>query len=93
MPVGVLDRVPSEEEETSGETMALRTSDRCDRCSAQALYHAIKGDQDLLFCGHHGNRHMDALVMSGWEVLDERDGLYQAPIPGSLLPLPAGFDA
>ena len=37
--------------------------DRCDRCGAQARVRALlPGGGDLLFCGHHGRLHADALA-------------------------------
>lgn len=48
----------------------LTTHDRCDRCGAQAYMQAIKGNQDILFCAHHGRAHTDRLVLDGWTVLD-----------------------
>ena len=40
---------------------ALTALDRCDRCSAQALVRAVLEHGDLLFCGHHGRQHAEAL--------------------------------
>jgi hypothetical protein len=59
--------------------MALRQIDRCDRCGAQAFYLAMKGDADLLFCGHHGKRHFDALIVQGWEINDETASINNKP--------------
>lgn len=59
--------------------MPLRKSDRCDACGSQAFVLAIKHDFDLLFCGHHGRKHLDALVMSGWEIVDETSGINPNP--------------
>ena len=42
---------------------ALTALDRCDRCGAQARVRAVlPGGGDLLFCGHHGRLHADALA-------------------------------
>jgi hypothetical protein len=41
----------------------LNAQDRCDRCGAQALVRAVlPGGGELLFCGHHGRMHADALA-------------------------------
>ena len=41
----------------------LNAHDRCDRCGAQARIRAVlPGGGDLLFCGHHGRVHADALA-------------------------------
>jgi hypothetical protein len=54
-----------------GADMGFRKTDRCDKCNAQAQMLAMKGDADLLFCDHHGRQHLDALVLGGWEVVDD----------------------
>jgi hypothetical protein len=41
---------------------ALTALDRCDRCGAQALVRAVLPYGELLFCGHHGRQHADALA-------------------------------
>lgn len=41
----------------------LNAQDRCDRCGAQARMRAVlTGGGDLLFCGHHGRHHAEALA-------------------------------
>ena len=43
--------------------------DRCDRCGAQARVRAVlPGGGDLLFCGHHGRLHADALAKVALDV-------------------------
>lgn len=38
----------------------------CDACSARAVYEVrLASGKNLIFCGHHTNRHMDALVVQG----------------------------
>ena len=49
----------------------LMPVDRCDRCGAQAYIQAVKGEQDLLFCGHHGQSHAIILEANGWEINDQ----------------------
>ena len=40
--------------------------DRCDRCGVAAIVRAKKSASELLFCGHHGTKHEDALITDGW---------------------------
>ena len=51
-------------------TSTLTALDRCDRCSAAALYIAQKTGSpgDLMFCGHHARGNMKALHEQGWTV-------------------------
>jgi len=52
------------------EAISFSALDRCDRCGSQALAVARKeGLQDLLFCNHHRQRHEDALIAQGFEVV------------------------
>lgn len=52
----------------------IATTDRCDRCGAQALVRArLRTGGDLLFCGHHWVDHEDALMAVAVEVFDTRD--------------------
>ena len=38
----------------------------CDGCSARAAYEVhLASGKNLILCGHHTNRHMDALVAQG----------------------------
>ena len=51
----------------------LTSSDRCDRCKAQAFVF-VKGIQgDLIFCGHHFTKHEEALYNWAYDILDERE--------------------
>jgi hypothetical protein len=51
----------------------LKLTDRCDRCGAQAFIRAVMaGGGDLLFCGHHGARHLPVLSAQALEVDDYR---------------------
>ena len=44
----------------------LPVNHTCDGCSARAAYEArLPSGKSLLLCGHHTNRHMDALVSQG----------------------------
>ena len=67
----------------------LNTTDRCDRCSAQAYVKVNGSTGDLLFCGHHYDKIMnnpDAYIkmMSFMlEVVDERERLIENRLIGS----------
>jgi hypothetical protein len=46
----------------------------CDSCSARAIYEArLSSGRELLFCGHHIRRHMDALTVQGATVFNRED--------------------
>lgn len=63
---------------------ALSATDRCDRCNAQAYVRVIlPGGSDLLFCGHHWNRHEPVLRPQAIEVVDETHRLNEAPAADS----------
>lgn len=50
--------------------------DRCDRCGAQAYAVASQpGRADLFFCIHHRRENYDALLDSGWTVVDDYEGI------------------
>lgn len=52
----------------------LVSTDRCDRCGAQAYVRFNKGTAQLDFCGHHTNAYADSLDKSGWNIsIDTRD--------------------
>lgn len=59
----------------------LSPSDRCDRCSAEALVKVTGISGELLFCGHHYNKIMDnsegykKMMSFALTVLDERSKL------------------
>jgi len=57
----------------------LVAADRCDRCGAQAYMQAIKSGLDLLFCGHHGKFHQEALEEQHFVVLDSTHKLNKKP--------------
>ena len=47
-------------------------AERCDRCGAPALRQAYKDDVgELLFCNHHYVQHMEALAVTGWEIISD----------------------
>jgi len=49
----------------------LTTADRCDVCGAQAFIRVVLSAGELLFCGHHGRAHRDALDRQALFVQDE----------------------
>jgi hypothetical protein len=55
---------------------SLTAADRCDRCSAGALYqlqHREKQQLELVLCHHHGQRF--APLMGDWTVIGQNLGL------------------
>lgn len=46
----------------------LTLQDRCDRCKAEALGYAEKGEMDLLFCGHHLAKYAAGLEEQGFTI-------------------------
>lgn len=63
---------------------ALTAADRCDRCSAQAYVRAtLHAGGELLFCAHHGRKHIPALVGLA-EIHDESDRLLEASGVGEI---------
>ena len=62
-------------------TTPLRATDRCDRCGAQAYIRAMLADGgELLFCAHHGRKHVDALKSRGAAIVDESNRLDALPV-------------
>lgn len=50
----------------------LTLADRCDSCGAQAFVHAtMPSGFTLLFCAHHGRKHLDALVEQGADIFQK----------------------
>lgn len=52
------------------ETRELTLQDRCDSCGAAAKVVATLLNGELLFCGHHGRAHKNALVPKAIRVYD-----------------------
>ncbi|MDC4233179.1 hypothetical protein M3T53_05555 [Actinomyces sp. B33] len=51
----------------------LTAADRCDQCGARAWVRVtLASGGRLFFCAHHANRHLEAMVGSALDVLDER---------------------
>jgi len=61
----------------------LGPKDRCDSCSAEALVWVNGVVGELLFCGHHYNKHEEKLKDYAFEIVDERDKLIQNKLIGS----------
>ena len=64
-------------------TSDLTTSDRCDRCGAQAFYRAVLAAGELLFCAHHGRAHADRLAEVAVEVQDGTAAINSRPSPAA----------
>lgn len=64
---------------TTAEAPTLSPADRCDRCGARALIHAVMpGGGDLYFCAHHGREHVEKLREVAIEIRDETGALSEA---------------
>lgn len=66
---------------SSGAESTFTATDVCDRCGARAYVRATVADGDntheLLFCGHHGRKHLPSLNANpNITVTDETDRLY-----------------
>ena len=51
----------------------LTKKDRCDRCGAAAVvqFSHMANNTDLLFCGHHATKFMDAITSQGFVVIED----------------------
>jgi hypothetical protein len=58
--------------EQAAETDTLNAHDRCDSCQSQAYVWVNGVSGDLLFCGHHFNKHEDKIRAYAFEIIDER---------------------
>ena len=59
-------------------TEHLTTTDRCDRCGAQAYLRVeLQSGGELLFCAHHGAKVKDKLQPTAVEWLDESSKLHE----------------
>lgn len=64
---------------TLAPSSALDSTDRCDRCGAQAYVRVVLANGgELLFCGHHWNRHADTLKDKASDITDETHRLSEA---------------
>lgn len=58
-------------------TPDLTAADRCDRCGAQAYIRATLSDGlELLFCAHHGRKHLEKLRDLDVKIQDETHRLH-----------------
>ena len=63
----------------------FNTSNRCDRCGAQA-YHAVNLDElELLFCNNHLRFHHDKLLVDGWSITTDVTGLERIGVPAPVV--------
>jgi hypothetical protein len=75
-------------EEVVAKEWALKATDRCDSCAAEALVKVTGLTGDLMFCGHHYNKIMDdkegyAKMMSFMlTIIDEREKLVENKAKG-----------
>ena len=70
-------------EEVVKQSYVLGPQDRCDACSAEALVWINGVAGELLFFGHHYNKHESKLKDYAFEIVDERDKLIQNKLIGS----------
>lgn len=67
---------------------ALKATDRCDSCAAEALVQVTGINGDLLFCGHHYNKIMDnkegykKMMSFMISIIDERNKLIENKAKG-----------
>ena len=61
-----------EQQEDETQVLTLTTRDRCDRCGSQAYVLVKRGEQALLFCGHHYARNEVRLKDFADTILDRR---------------------
>jgi len=71
------------EKTEEAKSYVLGPQDRCDSCSAEALVWVNGVAGELLFCGHHYNKHEEKLKDYAFEVVDERNKLVQNKLIGS----------
>jgi hypothetical protein len=76
---------PTLEQITATATDGLKVTDRCDRCSAQALVRVeiANGGLELLFCGHHYSEKQDALASVAVVTHDLRGTINVKPSPSA----------
>lgn len=66
-------------------TAPLTAADRCDRCGATAYVRVVLiSGGELLFCGHHARKHMDAVKPLAAYIDDQIDRLDEAPETASV---------
>jgi ribosomal protein L37E len=65
------------------EMETLLSTDRCDRCGAQAYVRFNKDGAELDFCGHHTTRLGDALDKAGWSIAIDTRSLLERRAVGA----------
>lgn len=61
---------------TTMTSVPITAVDRCDRCGAGAYLRVVlRSGGELLFCGHHGREHLDAVRPYALRIDDETDRL------------------
>lgn len=61
---------------TSALASSLTSADRCDRCGARAYVRArLSSGGELLFCAHHGRKHLPRLQDLAADIHDETERL------------------
>ena len=71
-----------EVKEEINKSYLLGPQDRCDSCQAEALVWVNGVGGDLLFCGHHFNKHEAKLRKYAFEIVDERNKLIENRLVG-----------
>lgn len=49
----------------------MNSLDRCDECGAQAFMQVTFKTGELLFCAHHGNKHLPLLKKKALSIIDD----------------------
>jgi ribosomal protein L37E len=62
---------------TMEKTQQLKTTDRCDRCGAQAWVFVQGVVGELYFCSHHFAKHEEMLYNWAYDIVDEREFINQ----------------
>ena len=78
-----MNMMAEKEDVVAAKQYVLGPQDRCDSCSAEALVWVNGVAGELLFCGHHYNKHEEKLKDYAFEIIDERDKLIQNRAIGS----------
>lgn len=64
-------------------SLALTANERCDRCGAQAYIRAAFAVSDLLFCAHHGRKHLSVLIEQALFIEDHTAMINSKPSPAA----------
>ena len=49
----------------------MNAYDRCDRCGAQAYVRVMFVNGELMFCGHHFDKHQPSFTVDKYAVLED----------------------